>query len=123
MEEAWVRLVPPSAAVTAGFLRVRNAGDRPVEIVGASSDVAKTAELHVMSEENGMMTMRRAASVEVPARGSLELAPGGAHLMLIGLERPLSPDETVRLRLDLANGEHLEVEAAVRREPPGEAGR
>lgn len=99
LEKPWVRLLPPSAEVTAAFVTLRNDTDQPDTLLAATSDAAVTTELHVMSETDGQMTMRKADFLVVPAHGELELMPGGTHIMLIGLTRPLSTETPIRIDL------------------------
>jgi copper(I)-binding protein len=64
------------------------------------------------------MRMRQVERIEVPAAGRVELKPGGLHVMLIGLERPLQEDEVVPITLRFADGSEQTVDAPVRRIQP-----
>jgi copper(I)-binding protein len=112
VEQPWTRATPPGARVGAGFMRLRNAGaaDR---VVGASTPVAGRVEMHVTLREGDVMKMREVKSFEVPAGGSFELKPGGAHLMLVDLKRALKKGETVPLTLKLEKGGELKLELSV----------
>ena len=112
VDKPWSRATPPGAKVGAGFMQLRNAGaaDR---VVGASSPVAGRVEMHVTLREGDVMKMREVKSFEVPAGGSFELKPGGAHLMLLDLKRPLKKGEKVPLTLKLEKGGELKLELSV----------
>jgi len=112
VEKPWSRATPPGAKVGAGFMQLRNAGaaDR---VVGASTPVAGRVEMHVTLREGDVMKMREVKSFEVPAGGSFELKPGGAHLMLMDLKRPLKKGEKVPLTLKLEKGGELKAELTV----------
>ena len=112
VEKSWSRATPPGAKVGAGFMQLRNAGaaDR---VVGASSPLAGRVEMHVTVREGEVMKMREVKSFEVPAGGSFELKPGGAHLMLVDLKRPLKKGEKVPLTLKLEKGGELKAELTV----------
>jgi copper(I)-binding protein len=112
VERPWTRATPPGAKVGAGFMQLRNAGaaDR---VVGASSPVAGSVEMHITVRDGDVMKMREVKSFEVPAGGSFELKPGGAHLMLLSLKRPLKKGEKVPLTLKLEKGGELKVELSV----------
>ncbi len=84
---------------TGGYVVVENAAGRPDELVGASCECAREVQLHVMSHEGGVMRMRQVDSLTVPARGRLELKPGGAHLMVMGLKAPLKAGAQAQLTL------------------------
>jgi len=112
VEKPWSRATPPGAKVGAGFMRLRNAGaaDR---VVGAASPVAGSVEMHITVRDGDVMRMREVTSFEVPAGGSFELKPGGAHLMLVDLIRPLKKGEKVPLTLRLEKGGELKIELTV----------
>ena len=94
------------------FMLLRNAGaaDR---VVGASSPVAARVEMHITIREGEVMRMRQVRALEVPARGSYELKPGGAHLMLMDLRRPLQKGQKVPLTLKLEKGGELKLQMSV----------
>lgn len=112
VEQPWTRVTPPGAKVGAGFMQLRNAGaaDR---VVGASTPVAGRVEMHVTLREGEVMKMREVKSFEVPAGGSFELKPGGAHLMLLDLKRALNKGEKVPLTLKLEKGGELKFDLTV----------
>jgi hypothetical protein len=111
-ERPWSRATPPGAKVAAGFMQLKNAGaaDR---VVGASSAVAGRVEMHVTVREGEVMKMREVKAFDLPAGGTFELKPGGAHLMLMDLKRPLKKGETVPLTLKLEKGGELKLDLSV----------
>lgn len=111
-ERPWTRATPPGAKIGAGFVTLKSAGvaDR---VVGASSPVAGRVEMHVTLREGEVMKMREVRAFEVPAGGAFELKPGGAHLMLMDLKRPLKKGEKVPLTLKLEKGGELKLELTV----------
>jgi copper(I)-binding protein len=111
-EKPWSRATPPGAKVGAGFMQLKNAGaaDR---VIGASSPVAGRVEMHVTVREGEVMKMREVNAFDLPAGGTYELKPGGAHLMLMDLKRPLKKGETVPLTLKLEKGGELKLELQV----------
>jgi periplasmic copper chaperone A len=112
VETPWSRATPPGARIGVGFMRLNNAGAAE-RVVGASSPVAARVEMHLTSREGDVMKMRQVDSFEIPAGGTFELKPGGAHLMLMDLRRPLKQGETVPLTLKLAKGGELEMELTI----------
>ena len=111
-ERPWTRATPPGAKVGGGFMQLRSssAADR---VVGASSPVAGRVEMHVTVREGDVMKMREVKAFEVPAGGTFELKPGGAHLMLMDLKRPLKQGEKVPLTLKLEKGGELKLDLSV----------
>ncbi len=114
VEDPYARAVPPGQTNSAVFMRLVNGGDAPRALVGGKSEAAEVVELHTHTMADGMMKMRRVERIEVPAKGSETLEPGGLHIMLIGLKRDLVPGGTVALTLDLDDGSTLAVQAQVR---------
>jgi periplasmic copper chaperone A len=98
-ENGWSRATAAGQSVGAGFVTLRNPGDTADKLLSASSDVAGKVELHAHINDNGVMKMRPVPEIEVPAKGSVTLAPGGFHLMLIGLKAPLTEGQHVPLTL------------------------
>lgn len=117
-EGGWVRLVPPSAEVTAAYLVLENAGPEPDALIGASSAAAREVELHETVERDGQMKMVKVDRMELPAGGKLELRPRGPHLMLVGLTAPLREGDQIPLQLRFASGKVVEVQLPVRRQAP-----
>ena len=82
-------------------------------LVAASTPVADKAELHTMSMSGMVMKMRPIAGVNIPAGQKVTLAPGGMHIMLIGLKKPLQAGQSFPLALTFAQAGTRTVEVAV----------
>ena len=115
VEQPWSRATPPGSKIGVGFMQLRNSGAAAERIVGASSPLAGRVEMHVTTREGDVMKMRQVESFEIPAGGTFELKPGGAHLMLMDLKRPLAEGARVPLTLRLENGGVLNVELTVQK--------
>ena len=98
-ESAWIRVSLPPHEMTAAYLELHNDGDEEDLLLGAELDIAETVEVHLSDLEGGMMRMREVDQLPVPAGGSLRFRPGGPHLMITGLKRPLAVGESVDLTL------------------------
>jgi len=118
LEDAWVRALPPTQSVTAGYLEVTNTGEDAVRIVGAAADGAGLVELHESRSEDGAMRMVPVAVLPLAPGESASFEPGGLHLMLKDLERMPAPGDSVRLCLITDDGEPSCTEAPVRRDAP-----
>ncbi|MEO8464404.1 MAG: copper chaperone PCu(A)C [Gammaproteobacteria bacterium] len=116
---AWARATPPGVTTAAAYLSVTNDGatDR---LLGAVSPAARQVLLHSEVEEHGMQHMRQLESVEVPAHGTVEFAPGQMHLMLVDIAVPLAPDTTIEVTLRFEKAGELTIDVPVRdgRVPP-----
>ncbi|WP_104202210.1 copper chaperone PCu(A)C [Billgrantia saliphila] len=115
IEHAQVRAVPPGSPTSAAFMSLHNPAERDVRLVGASTSAAEVIELHNHQSVDGVMQMRRAGEIAIPAGGRVELAPGGLHMMLIGLTEPLVEGESVRIELEFDTGETQALQAPVKR--------
>ena len=90
IEHVWSRATPVSANVGAGYLRITNTGPTPDRLLSGKSDMANRIEVHEMAMDGSIMTMRQLADgLTVQPGQSVELKPGGFHLMLMGLKDPL----------------------------------
>jgi hypothetical protein len=113
VEQPWSRATPPGSKIGVGFMQLKNAGAAAERVVGVNSPVAGRVEMHVTTREGDVMRMRQVESFDVPAGGSFDLKPGGAHLMLVDLHRPFKQGEKVPLTLKLEKGGELKVELTV----------
>jgi hypothetical protein len=111
--DAWVRAVP-GADVAAAYMRLTNRGTQPVRVIGVRSALAGHAMIHETRLENGVSTMRAHEPLVIAPGASVKLEPGGLHVMLHDLPRPLAIGEAVPLELLLEGGERIAVSARVR---------
>ncbi len=92
VEKPWARATPKGAEVGSGYLTIQNKG-APDRLTGGKADFA-TVEIHQMSSENGISQMRELKDgLNIPAKGSVELSPGGYHFMFTHLTHPLTKGE------------------------------
>ncbi|WP_303760917.1 copper chaperone PCu(A)C [Alcanivorax jadensis] len=104
--DPWLRAVPPVSPTMAGYVTLNNSGDEAVTITGVSTPAAGHTMLHdVESAADGSRRMVHLHHLEIPARGSVPLAPGGRHLMLMKLAEVPAPGETVEICFHLKGGE------------------
>lgn len=115
LEGAWVRALPPGQPTTAAYLQLRNNGSASVTVTGATVAGAGRVEIHHSREVDGLLRMEPLSTLEVVAGQSVELAPGGTHLMLFDLDAMPREGETRRLCLELAGAEPVCTEAPVRK--------
>ena len=114
IQEPWSRATPPGAKVAAGYLTIVNKSASDDRLVGASSPAAARVETHVTEKQGDVLRMREVKAYEIPAKGSFELKPGGAHLMLVDIKRPFKEGEKVPLVLRFQNGGEVKTELQVR---------
>lgn len=104
-----------SGSTSAAYMTLVNRADEPDMLISAATDAVEVVELHNNEiDENGVMRMRPVESIEIPAKGEVALAPGGYHVMLIGLKQDLVEGATVNLTLTFENAGEREVVAEIR---------
>jgi hypothetical protein len=109
----WSRATPPGAKVAIGYMEIRNRGTQPDRLLSASSAVAKRVEMHVTQREGEVTKMRQVQSFAIPARERYALRPGGSHLMLVDIVRPLQKGERFTMTLRFERAGELEIELEV----------
>jgi periplasmic copper chaperone A len=115
--DPYVRGVPPGQPNSAAFMTLTNTGGTDQALVAAESAASKVVELHTHIMEEGMMKMRKVEKIDLPAGQPVSLQPGGLHIMLIGLQQELVPDQPVTLHLVFDDGSKQEIQAPVRKLP------
>jgi len=112
--EPWIRATPPGAKDAAGNMTIRNKSAQPERLLGGSSPAAAKVETHVQVKDGDILRMREVKGFEIPANGSFELKPGGAHLMLVDPRKPLKEGEKVPVVLKFEKSGEVKVEFEVR---------
>lgn len=109
----WARAGAPAARAGAAFMSIANNGTEPDRLVAAETPVADKAELHTHLMDNGVMRMRPVDAIEITPGEPAVLAPGGMHVMLIGLKQPLTEGSRFPITLRFAKAGTLTVEVPV----------
>lgn len=108
--DGWIRPAPPVAKVRAGYVVIENASEAEVVLTKAESPDFGAIEIHTMYDDAGTMRMRRVPELRVPAKGKVELRPGGLHLMMFRPQRTLAEGDAVEVML---SGEGARVAATL----------
>ncbi len=96
------------------YVTLRNFVSHPDALLRATSPAAERVELHETLREGDVMRMRPVAKLAVPAGGVLAMKPGGFHIMLINLRRPLHPGDRIPITLTFAHAAPLSLDVPVR---------
>jgi hypothetical protein len=115
VSDAWASPTPGGVDVSAGYLTISNNGDIDDRLLGASSARAVRVEIHEMIMDGGVMSMRQLQGLDVPAHGQVTLAPGGTHLMFLGVTEPFREDEAIEVELQFEYAGDVGVALPVRR--------
>jgi copper(I)-binding protein len=115
ISSAWSRATPAGAAVAGGYLTISNKGTSAERLVSFTTDLAGQPEVHEMSNEGGVMKMRPLTKgLVIPAGATVKLEPGGYHLMLLQLKKPLAAGQRFKATLVFEKAGPVEVEFEVR---------
>jgi copper(I)-binding protein len=110
----WSRALPPNAPVAAGFLSIRNRGEADDRLIAVHSDAAERVEIHEVRHEDGIARMRELPDgLALPAGATVELKPGGYHLMFITPRSGFVAGNHVKATLMFAGAGELDVEFEV----------
>lgn len=113
VENAWVRATAPGQKVAGGFLDMT--ADADMKLVGGSSPASDTLELHMMRMDGGVMEMRQIREIDLPKGKTVNLKPGGLHIMFINLKQQIKEGDKVPVTLTVRNAagkeQQLQVDA------------
>jgi copper(I)-binding protein len=115
IDKPWSRATAPGAKVAAGYMTIRNKAPAADRLVGASSPAAARLETHITSKDGEVMRMREVKGYDVPAGGSFELKPGGAHLMFVDIRQPFKEGDRIPATLKFEKAGEVPVEFRVER--------
>nr|WP_091131940.1 DUF1775 domain-containing protein [Microvirga guangxiensis] len=115
IEQPWSRATPGGAKVGGGYLRITNTGKESDRLIGGSFPNASRVEVHEMTMENDIMRMKQVAGgLEIKPGATLELKPGGYHLMFMDLTAPLAEGQVMKGTLVFEKAGTVAVEYTVR---------
>lgn len=113
--DPYTRTTPPMAAVAGGFMTVTNNGTESDTFLGGSAGFVEAVEIHEMSMADGIMKMRRLENgLQIAPNETVELKPGGYHLMLIKPSKPMKEGDKHKITLSFKQAGDIEVELEVK---------
>ena len=115
VSDAWVRATVPGQKVSAAYMRIVSTED--ARLVGAASPAVPRVEVHEMKMDGDVMRMRQVKAIDLPKGKAVMLEPGGYHIMLMNLTRPISAGDVIPLTLTVESGgkqQAVEVKAEAR---------
>lgn len=113
--DAWARATMPGQKVSAAYMQIQS--DVDARLLGASSPAVPRVEMHEMKMDGDMMRMREVKAIELPKGKTVSLEPGGYHIMLMNLAKPIAAGEVIPLVLTVESGgkqQTIEVKAEAR---------
>jgi len=110
----WARATPKGASVGGGYLKITNTGTAADRLVGGSTDIAGSFEVHEMKMEGSVMKMRPVAGgLEIKPGQTVTLDPSGYHVMFVGLKDQLKQGERFKATLEFAKAGKVDVDFAI----------
>ncbi len=115
--DAWVRATVPQQMATGAFMRLTSGSD--MRLVGADSPLASVVEIHEMIMDGNVMKMNAVPGVDLPAGKTVELKPGGYHVMLMGLKQQVKDGDEVPVSIvvEAADGARQTIELKAHARP------
>ncbi len=112
--DAWIREAPPGATMMAGYANLANRGDARLVILAVESTAFESSSVHETVIVDGMSRMRELGRIDLDPGASVELAPGGKHLMLMQPSQPLAAGARVAMTFVMADNSRVDAEFVVR---------
>ena len=109
----WSRATPKGAQNAVGYMTIKNNGTMPDRLIGGSTDVAETFQLHSMVMENGIAKMQELPNIELKPGQTIEFKPGGSHTMFVKLKHPLTKGDRVTGTLVFERAGNVQIEYSV----------
>jgi copper(I)-binding protein len=113
VSQATVRLLPPGLPNTSAYFVIENRGQVTRNVTGAFTPIAESAELHKHFIHEDMMSMKKLQKVSIEPGQEVFFSPGNLHMMIFGLKQPLHKGQSVKLGLQMEDGEKITFMAAV----------
>lgn len=113
--DAWARATMPGQKVSGAYMRIQS--DADAKLIGASSPAVPRVEVHEMKMDGDIMRMREVTAIELPKGKAVMLEPGGYHIMLMNLPKPIAAGDLIPLTLTIESGgkrQTVEVQAKAR---------
>ncbi len=109
----WARATPAGASVAAGYITALRNDGADDALVSVAAEAAASAQIHETKEEGGVMQMRPVAALALPAKATVEIKPGGYHIMFTGLKAPLKPGDKFHATLNFSHAGAIKVDFQV----------
>lgn len=115
VENAWVQLAPPAITVNAVYMQINNPQWRPQTIVSLNADCCATVMLHNTRKVGDKVVMEHLDYLVIPAQSTVQLVPGGMHIMLMEPQAELTLESKVKLTFSFSDGSTQEFNLDVKK--------
>ena len=113
--DPWIKNLPASVPVRAGYMTIHNPQSEAVSIVSLRSNAFAMIEIHQTIEQDGMMRMEQVTGLKIEPNSSVQLEPGGLHLMMMNPSEPTQAGDLLEIVVVLDDGSEQRVEMQVKR--------
>lgn len=107
--DAWIRAAPPDARMLAGYATLKNTGDAPIKLLTVQSDAFRGSSIHETVVEHDVTRMRELPRLDLAAGATIEMKPGGRHLMLVDPRHPIVVGDKIHMVFLLTDGTRVET--------------
>jgi copper(I)-binding protein len=104
IHSAWIKNLPPTIPVRAGYMTIHNAQTHAIDIIAIRSDAFASVEIHQTIMLDGMMRMEPVPALTIEPDSTVQLAPGGLHLMMMHPTNPTKPGDVLEIIIELDDG-------------------
>ena len=115
INDAWIKNLPPMIPVRAGYMTIHNAQTHALSIIAIRCDAFTSVEIHRTIERDGMMRMEPVPSLIIEPDSTVQLAPGGLHLMMMNPTQPTKPGDTLMIVIELDDGSTQSLKLIVKK--------
>jgi hypothetical protein len=115
IHDAWIKNLPPAVPVRAGYMTIRNTQANAVSIIAIRSDAFTSVEIHRTIAEDGMMRMEPVPTLIIEPDSSVQLAPGGLHLMMMNPTESTKPGDVLEIVIELDDGSTQSLNMTVKK--------
>lgn len=116
VDNAWIKLAPPAATTNAAYMQISNPELQTQTIVGISADCCAMVMLHRMQYDGDKVSMAHLDQLAIPAQSSVQLAPGGMHIMLMQAHEKLLLNHQVAITLKFSDGHSQTINLTVKKD-------
>jgi len=109
VHDAWIRVAPPGAEMVAGYATLANTGDEPIAVLSVQSNAYRMSSLHETVTSGDVSKMRDLHRLKIAPGETVQLKPGGKHLMLMQPRRAIAVGEKVEMMFMLVDGTRIET--------------
>lgn len=115
ISNAWIRNLPPPVPVRAGYMTIYNPQQCAAAVVAITSDAFASVEIHQTIAQDGLTRMEPVAKLRIEPKSTVQLAPGGLHLMMMQPTEPTRPGDVIRITLRLDDGSEQNINMTVKK--------